>query len=143
VEQTVRMYSLEDLVKRHCIRFTGFVSDGTRDALLAHARLVVYPSHHEGFGLPVLEAFAYGVPVLTTLSSSLSDVGGDFTMYRVPADAEGFAKLIVGAINRLPDAQAAVRRREHAAQFNCTRSYRESRLLRYACMSSNIADPRR
>jgi glycosyltransferase involved in cell wall biosynthesis len=124
VDKLVRKHSLEELVKRRRIRFTGFVSDSTRDALLAHARLVVvYPSQYEGFGLPVLEALAHGIPVLTTFSSSLPEVGGDLAMYCDPADAERFAALVRGALDLFNDTQAAARRKEHAAQFNWTMSY--------------------
>lgn len=125
IDQIVCKHNLEDLVRRRRIRFTGFVPDDTRDALLAHARLVVYPSYYEGFGLPVLEALAHGVPVLTTFSSSLPEVGGDLAMYYDAADTEGFAEVLIGALDRLPDAQAAARRKEHVAQFNWTRSYRQ------------------
>jgi glycosyltransferase involved in cell wall biosynthesis len=125
VDQLIRKYNIESLVKRRRVRFTGFVSDSTRDALLAHARLVVYPSYYEGFGLPILEAFVHGVPVLTTFSSSLPEVGGDLAIYCDLADTENFAALLTSAIDRAPDEQAAARRKEYAAQFNWTTSYRE------------------
>jgi glycosyltransferase involved in cell wall biosynthesis len=51
---------------------------------LGGAELVAYPSHGEGFGLPVLEAMACGVPVLTTPRLSLPEVGGDAVAYTEP-----------------------------------------------------------
>jgi glycosyltransferase involved in cell wall biosynthesis len=51
---------------------------------LGGALLVAYPSHGEGFGLPVLEAMACGVPVLTTPRLSLPEVGGDAVAYTQP-----------------------------------------------------------
>jgi glycosyltransferase involved in cell wall biosynthesis len=125
VDKYVHKHNLEELVERRRIRFTGFVSDSTRDALLAHARLMVYPSQYEGFGLPVLEAFAHGIPVLTTFSSSLPEVGGDLAMYCDPADVEHFAALVRGALDLFNDTQAAARRKEHAAQFNWSVSYHQ------------------
>lgn len=51
---------------------------------LGGATLVAYPSHGEGFGLPVLEAMACGAPVLTTDRLSLPEVGGDAVAYTEP-----------------------------------------------------------
>ena len=57
---------------------------------LGGALVVAYPSHGEGFGLPVLEAMACGAPVLTTPRLSLPEVGGDAVAYTEP-DAESIA----------------------------------------------------
>ena len=51
---------------------------------LGGAVVVAYPSHGEGFGLPVLEAMACGAPVLTTPRLSLPEVGGDAVAYTEP-----------------------------------------------------------
>lgn len=56
------------------IRYLGFVSPEDKKVLLSHARALVYPSFYEGFGLPVLEAFCYGIPVITSDRSSLPDL---------------------------------------------------------------------
>ncbi len=60
---------------------------------LGGARIVAYPSHGEGFGLPVLEAMACGAPVLTTQRLSLPEVGGDAVAYTEPDDASIAAAL--------------------------------------------------
>jgi glycosyltransferase involved in cell wall biosynthesis len=54
---------------------------------------VAYPSHGEGFGLPVLEAMACGAPVLTTNRLSLPEVGGDAVAYTEPDPASIAASL--------------------------------------------------
>ena len=54
---------------------------------LGGALVVAYPSHGEGFGLPVLEAMACGAPVLTTPRLSLPEVGGDAVAYTEPDPA--------------------------------------------------------
>ncbi len=76
---------------------TGWVSDPDKVALLAGATLLAYPSLYEGFGFPVLEAFAAGVPVLTSSSSSLPEVAGDAAVLVDPHDegaiASGLAEL--------------------------------------------------
>jgi glycosyltransferase involved in cell wall biosynthesis len=70
--ETVKKYHLEESVV-----FTGYLGGEAKQALLAHAFLFVYPSFYEGFGLPVLEAMAFRVPVITGNVSSLPEVSGD------------------------------------------------------------------
>jgi glycosyltransferase involved in cell wall biosynthesis len=76
---------------------TGYVSDREKVALLTGATVLAYPSLYEGFGFPVLEGFAAGVPVLTSDVSSLPEVAGDAAVTVDPRDegaiAEGLAQL--------------------------------------------------
>jgi len=60
---------------------TGYLRPVDLPGYLGGARVVAYPSHGEGFGLPVLEAMACGAPVLTTDRLSLPEVGGDAVAY--------------------------------------------------------------
>jgi glycosyltransferase involved in cell wall biosynthesis len=71
--------------------FSGFVSDGLLPDLYAGARAFVYPSLYEGFGLPVLEAMACGVPVITSKTSSLPEVAGDAALLIDPTDVDELA----------------------------------------------------
>lgn len=66
-------YVKDNRLERHII-FTGFISNEERDALYAGARLFVYPSVFEGFGMPPIEAMLAGTPVLTTRKTSLEEV---------------------------------------------------------------------
>jgi glycosyltransferase involved in cell wall biosynthesis len=66
-------------------------------AVLRRAEALVFPSLLEGFGLPVLEAMACGLPVITSRRSSLPEVAGDAALYVDPEDPE----TIAGAIMRL------------------------------------------
>ena len=59
----------------------GYISDEEKQYLLSNAELFAYPSLYEGFGIPVLEAFDKGLPVITTRVSSLPEVGGDAAFY--------------------------------------------------------------
>jgi glycosyltransferase involved in cell wall biosynthesis len=59
------------------VRYLGYVPEDGLPALTAGATAFVYPSLYEGFGLPVAQAMAAGVPVLTSAVSSLPEVGGD------------------------------------------------------------------
>ncbi|MFA5833155.1 MAG: glycosyltransferase family 1 protein [Bacteroidota bacterium] len=64
-----------------------FPSDNELIMLYQHAIALVYPSKYEGFGLPLLEAFACGCPVITSNASSLPEVGGDAVLYFDPENA--------------------------------------------------------
>jgi glycosyltransferase involved in cell wall biosynthesis len=58
------------------VRSLGLVDDVGRERLYAGADFVVYPSLYEGFGMPILEAFRYAKPVLTSAGTSTEEVGG-------------------------------------------------------------------
>lgn len=67
------------------VRFLGFVDDADLPALYSAATLFVFPSLYEGFGLPLLEAMACGVPVITSNTSSLPEVAGKLAGGQEPA----------------------------------------------------------
>jgi glycosyltransferase involved in cell wall biosynthesis len=94
LERTVA--SLTPEVRRRIV-MTGYVSEPDKAALLAGADLLAYPSRYEGFGFPVLEGFAAGVPVLTSTTSSLPEVAGDAAVLVDPNDpgeiAQGLGSL--------------------------------------------------
>jgi alpha-1,3-rhamnosyl/mannosyltransferase len=58
------------------IRPSAYVKDEDKPAIISGAKMLVYPSHYEGFGMPPLEALACGVPVITADNSSLPEVVG-------------------------------------------------------------------
>jgi glycosyltransferase involved in cell wall biosynthesis len=76
---------------------TGYVSESEKRSLLTGATLLAYPSLYEGFGFPVLEGFAAGVPVLAASVSSLPEVAGDAAALVDPGDetaiADGLERL--------------------------------------------------
>jgi glycosyltransferase involved in cell wall biosynthesis len=59
----------------------------------------VYPSFYEGYGLPILEAFACGTPVVTSDVSSMPEVAGDAAVLVDPYDVNSIADGIVKALN--------------------------------------------
>jgi glycosyltransferase involved in cell wall biosynthesis len=69
-------------------------ADETIVHLYQTARMFVFPSMYEGFGLPVLEAMACGCPVACSSAASLPEVGGDAVMYFNPGNADSIAKTI-------------------------------------------------
>lgn len=76
------------------VRLLGYQDDATVAELLAGARLLAFPSLYEGFGLPVLEAMASGVPVLLTRSSALPEVAGEAGTYVDAQDAHSCAQTM-------------------------------------------------
>jgi len=82
---------VETLGLRDAVRFTGFVDDDHLPDVYRGALLFVYPSLYEGFGLPVLEAMACGVPVITSKRASLPEVAGDAALLVDPTQPETLA----------------------------------------------------
>ena len=61
--------------------------------LYKNARAFIFPSLYEGFGLPVLEAFSCGCPIILNNSSSLPEIGGDGAIYFDPWDSKSLSVL--------------------------------------------------
>jgi glycosyltransferase involved in cell wall biosynthesis len=76
------------------VRWLGFVSDTQLQVLYARAALLVVPSLYEGFGLPPLEAFMYGVPVVSSDRACLPEVLGTGALYVDPENSAQFASAI-------------------------------------------------
>jgi glycosyltransferase involved in cell wall biosynthesis len=100
----------------------GYVPEADKAALLGGADLFVYPSRYEGFGLPVLEAMACGVPVVTTTGGSLPEVAGDAALLVPPGDPGALAAAIAKlAGDPAAHAEVAARGRRRAAGFTWER----------------------
>jgi glycosyltransferase involved in cell wall biosynthesis len=95
------------------------VSDAQLSTFYRNARLFVYPSYAEGFGLPVLEALSYAVPVITSNTTALPEVGGDVVDYFDPCAGDAVAVLstaIKAALAR--DSVDATILKAHLARFS-------------------------
>ncbi len=104
---------IEDLGLADCLELTGLVTEQARDAALASASVVVLASLYEGFGLPVMEAFACGTPVVAGGGGALAEIGAGAVVRVDVTDARSIADGICRALR--PDvaehAAAAGRRR--------------------------------
>lgn len=76
------------------VKHLGFVPNDNLPHLFSAAKLFVFPSLYEGFGLPVLEAMASGIPTITSNKSSLPEVGGNAVLYAAPLDVDGMTNLL-------------------------------------------------
>lgn len=101
------------------IEFTGFVDDQTLGRLFRNAHLFFFPSLYEGFGLPLLDAMACGVPVVASQTSSIPEVCGNLAVYFDPSCVEDIANKLRLAWNSreqnlLPNMELV----GHARQFH-------------------------
>ncbi len=98
-------YGFEDIVDKYDslpahvrdhILFTGYVSEDDKFTLFKHAHAFVFPSYYEGIGVQILEAMAYGIPVMTSNKGALPEAGGDAALYiNNPYDTREIADALV------------------------------------------------
>ncbi|MCA1578840.1 MAG: glycosyltransferase [Acidobacteria bacterium] len=96
----------------------GFVDDQKLIELYQKARCLFFPSLYEGFGLPVLEGLACGLPVAASNTSSVPEVGGQFAIYFDPYNVEEMAESLYHALNSPMDDEWKLRRYEYASGFS-------------------------
>jgi len=84
------------------IHFLGYVDNGDIVALYQNASLYVFPSLYEGFGLPMLEAFAAGVPVICSNNSSLPEIGAEAVRLFDASDPQSIADCIENVLCNAP-----------------------------------------
>ena len=94
------------------VRLLGFVSDEELARLYRGATAFAYPSRFEGFGIPVVEALASGVPAVVSSHPSLDEASGEATTRVDPDDAEAFADALEQALDE-PRGRGV----EHASRF--------------------------
>ena len=100
---------------------TGFVSDEDLPRLYNMSSLLVFPSLYEGFGLPVVEAWACGKPVLTSNNSSLGEIAADAAITVDPSSEESIADGLRHALTDCDLADYARRGRERLSLFQWSR----------------------
>jgi glycosyltransferase involved in cell wall biosynthesis len=76
------------------VEATGYVSQERLRELYRHAIAFVYPSRHEGFGIPPLEAMACGAPVIATKTGAIPEYGEGIAMLVDPGDVEGLRRAL-------------------------------------------------
>ena len=87
---------------RDKIHVTGYAARDAARALYRAAEVFVYPSLFEGFGLPILEAMACGIPVVASTADALREVGGDAVLYAPPRDPGELSRQIERALDDEP-----------------------------------------
>jgi glycosyltransferase involved in cell wall biosynthesis len=125
IEELLEAYQLQEQYRAGRIVFPGFVTEDVKSLLIKHASVLVYPSLFEGFGLPVLEAAAFGVPSVTTKSSSLPEVGGTHAFYFDPFNPSDFGRVLMKALIDAEVKGSAVRNDclEWSKRFSWTKTH--------------------
>ena len=109
------------------VRHLDYLDSDALAAVYAGAELFVFPSIYEGFGFPLLEAMALGVPAIAAKSSSLPEIGGDAALYFDPRDARALAALMQRVLGDAALRQdLAARGRARAAEFRWERTAAET-----------------
>ncbi|MGH2740422.1 MAG: glycosyltransferase family 4 protein [Actinomycetota bacterium] len=107
------------------IVLTGMTASEDLDALYRRAAVFVYPSLYEGFGLPVLEAMARGVPTIVSSTSSLPEVAGDAALMVEPRSVREIADAIEHVLTDADrSAVLSASARARAEQFSWERTAR-------------------
>ncbi len=106
------------------VHLPGYVSEARRRELFAAAHMLVLPSLDEGFGLPVLEAMACGVPVVVSSGGALPEVAGDAAAPIDASDVDGFADAMSWLLDPQAAGAAAARGLARAASFSWDTSAR-------------------
>jgi glycosyltransferase involved in cell wall biosynthesis len=108
--------------------FTGYVKEEEKPLLINGCKIFIYPSLYEGFGLPVLEAMACGVPVITSNISSMPEIAGDAALLlNNPKDINE----IVSGIEYLSGNKKELKKLrlssiKQSAKFTCQRTAKET-----------------
>jgi glycosyltransferase involved in cell wall biosynthesis len=124
------------------LRLTGFVTDD--ELVLAYnlCRLFVFPSWHEGFGLPPLEAMSCGAAVIAANTSSLPEVVGWAEALFDPFDTEAMSrKILQGLTDDNFRSELVARAQDQARQFSWAHSARMALTAMEALMADRLAHP--
>jgi len=118
------MNSAKDLGIADKVRLPGFVDDNSLVQLYQKASCLFFPSLYEGFGLPLLEGLACGLPLASANTSSLPEVAGDLAFYFDPYDIDAMADALYQALRAPMDEEAKRMRYEYSKNFSWQKTAR-------------------
>lgn len=108
------------------VHHAGYLTDEILRRVVAGAVALVYPSRHEGFGLPPLEALACGTAVISSDLPVLREVTGDQATYVPVGDIDALGSAIAHVLTAAPDARARAERAARAATWTWQRCAQEA-----------------
>lgn len=121
IEGEVKKYQLEDKVF-----FPGKISEEEKHYYLQNCESFVFPSLHEGFGMPPIEAMAYGKPVFLANRTSLPEIGGEYAFYWEHFDAEYMAQVVRSGLKTFSNnPEFAEKVKVHVSKFDWSNTAKE------------------
>jgi glycosyltransferase involved in cell wall biosynthesis len=119
--------AIESSYCKHEIHHLDYLSDELVALFYSKADVFVYPSHYEGFGLPVLEAMTLGAPVISANTSSIPEVTGDAAILIDPNEPIELAEAILKIISDSQFSQELINKgKERAKLFSWERTAKET-----------------
>ncbi len=119
------------------VEWTGYVTSEQLFDAYRSANVLVHPSHYEGFGLPVIEAMAAGLPVVCSSAGSLAEIAGEAAAVHDHDDEQGFVDSICSILNSTAKAKELSRLgKEQAKKFTWEEAARQT-LNVYRRLSGN------
>jgi glycosyltransferase involved in cell wall biosynthesis len=101
------------------IHILGYVSDRELAWLYQHCLVNLYPSHYEGFGLPILEGMGFGAPIICSNSTSMPEVVGEAGILLATDNLDGWVGALESVTNGIGEyTRGTAREIRHAARFN-------------------------
>jgi len=118
---------IEQLGLQKQVLLVGRVDDLAKQYYFEHCQALLFPSLREGFGLPPIEAMAFGRPVFLANTTSLPEIGGKHAFYFKNFDPAQMAKDVEAGLNRYDDQKEFYQTelKKQAASFNWTRAAQE------------------
>ena len=105
------------------MQVTGYINNAELESLYQRASLFAFPSLDEGFGIPVIEAMTWGVPVITSDRSALAEISGDAALHVNPHDTGALTLALQTLMDQPPlRRELATRGTDWAAQFTWSRA---------------------
>ena len=104
--------------QRQIIQVTGWQEDKSLANYYRHAKALIFPSLSEGFGIPVLEAYFYRIPLLLSNQASLPEVAGDAAIYFNPYDVQDIAQTIIQFIQQPQHDDLIERQTERLSRYS-------------------------
>jgi glycosyltransferase involved in cell wall biosynthesis len=106
--------------------------------LYTNARAFIFPSLYEGFGLPVLEAFSCGCPVVASNTSSLPEIGGEAACYFDPHDPGSLVQALESVIMDTHSREHYIKKgRERVSEFSWKKTVRDTKTVYENVMNSS------
>jgi len=128
--ETELRFAVQTMGLAERVHFLGYLTDEQLAAVFQGCRMMIYPSLYEGFGIPLLEAFAFGKPVLCSNVTSLPEIGSEAALYFDPRKPIEIVQAIENLLQQPQLAaelvQRGYRRLAHFRQDEMARRYLEA-----------------